>query len=403
VLPLYIVEQRIDPATLGVILAAWPAARLVTEPIFGWVADRTARRPLMVAGMALIGLGALLPIFFPRALELLLLRALAGIGAGMYEPSARGYIVDATREGERGEAFGLYQAAVMAGIVVGPGIAALGAQVWPGYTLPFVVGGLLCFAATAYLGFALRPGAAVGDGIRSRGRPFTETSFAEYGTDSPEVAERMAERFDRDRRPSTEHARSLLNRPLVGAVVMNMGLYSAVGVYEVVWSLYMRGLGASVSWIGVTFVLFGLPTLVLAPLGGRIVDRLGGLRFAVLGGLAVAAFGYVYTLATEPVFPAVVGIGESSVNAFLGPAMYAILATGIPPGRSSTAQGMLRAAGTLAFIVASVVAGRLLDVDVRYPFYYFAIVTGVLFVAGWLIVRGVGSRARDEAPQAAPV
>ena len=44
VLPLYVVEQGVDTTTLGVILAAWPAARLVFEPIFGWLADRTSRR-----------------------------------------------------------------------------------------------------------------------------------------------------------------------------------------------------------------------------------------------------------------------------------------------------------------------------------------------------------------------
>ena len=43
VLPIYFVEQGIDLATLGLVIAAWPAARLITEPVFGWLADRTAR------------------------------------------------------------------------------------------------------------------------------------------------------------------------------------------------------------------------------------------------------------------------------------------------------------------------------------------------------------------------
>ena len=46
VLPLYFTEQGIDLATLGIVIAAWPAARLVSEPIFGWLADRTERVPL---------------------------------------------------------------------------------------------------------------------------------------------------------------------------------------------------------------------------------------------------------------------------------------------------------------------------------------------------------------------
>ena len=45
VLPLYFTEQGVDLAFLGLVIAAWPAARLVGEPVFGWLADRTARDP----------------------------------------------------------------------------------------------------------------------------------------------------------------------------------------------------------------------------------------------------------------------------------------------------------------------------------------------------------------------
>ena len=55
VLPLYFTEQGVDLALLGVVIAAWPAARLVGEPIFGWLADRTARVPLMVVGLVATG------------------------------------------------------------------------------------------------------------------------------------------------------------------------------------------------------------------------------------------------------------------------------------------------------------------------------------------------------------
>jgi DHA1 family multidrug resistance protein-like MFS transporter len=388
ILPLYIVEQGADPATLGLIVAAWPAARLVAEPFFGWLADRTSRRPLMIAGMLVMAVAVTLPLVFRGPIELILLRLLGGFGAGMYDPAARGYLVDATREGERGQVFGLYQAASMGGIVAGPGIAALGAQVWGGYAFPFVAGGLACLAAAAYLAVALvprtlRPGEASGPGHA----PIGETSFAELGTDSPVVAERSAAALEADT-PIVAPLATLLNRSFAAAVAMNFGLYLAVGVYEVVWSLYMRGLGASISWIGVTFVLFGLPILLLAPLAGRIVDRLGALPFALVGGASVALIGFVYTLATEPVFPAVVGVVEASAHAFLGPAVYAILAAGSPPGRSSTAQGLFGASGTLAFIIGSLVAGRLLAVDLRYAFYFFAVASAASFALGWLILRG---------------
>ena len=50
IMPLYFRDHGVDFGTLGIVIAAWPAARLIGEPIFGWVADRTRRVPLMVIG-----------------------------------------------------------------------------------------------------------------------------------------------------------------------------------------------------------------------------------------------------------------------------------------------------------------------------------------------------------------
>src|SRR5512141_996774 len=62
VLPIYFTTHGVDLATLGLVIAAWPAARLVGEPAFGWLADRTPRVPLMVAGLVLAGLFTVMPL-----------------------------------------------------------------------------------------------------------------------------------------------------------------------------------------------------------------------------------------------------------------------------------------------------------------------------------------------------
>ena len=75
VLPLYFTEQGIDLATLGIVIAAWPAARLVSEPIFGWLADRTERVPLMVIGLVVTGVFGALPLVLTSPVAFVLLRA----------------------------------------------------------------------------------------------------------------------------------------------------------------------------------------------------------------------------------------------------------------------------------------------------------------------------------------
>jgi DHA1 family multidrug resistance protein-like MFS transporter len=383
VLPLYVVEQGIDLTTLGIILAAWPAARLVSEPFFGWLADRTARKPLMLAGLVILAVASALPLAFHAPLQLLVLRFVSGAAAGMYDPAARGILVDRTGEDVRGEVFGLYTSAQMGGLIFGPVIGAFGASLGGGFAFPFVAAGLASALGAVYLASALRPA----DGGAHTHPPLTETSFAEYGTDSPDLAQRFIESRRRDRPPQAP-LRDLLNRAVVGALTMNFALYLSVGVYEVTWSLYMQHLGAPLAWIGITYVLFATPVVLVAPFAGRLVDRLGGYRFALGGGIVVGLALSSYALAFEPYLPGVVIVIEATANAFLGPAMFAILAGGTPAGRSSTTQGLFGSAGTIAFVAASVITGALFAIDPRYPFLIFGGVVLAFFLLGAFIVRG---------------
>ena len=118
---MYVVEHGIDVPTLGLIAAAWSIAKLVFEPIFGYLADRTSRKPFLVGGAIVLGIATMLPLVFTSAAAMFLLRFISGAAAGAYDPAARGMIVDATDEGERGEAFGIYAAFQMGGFVLGPG------------------------------------------------------------------------------------------------------------------------------------------------------------------------------------------------------------------------------------------------------------------------------------------
>lgn len=183
--------------------------------------------------------------------------------------------------------------------------------------------------------------------------------------------------------------RELWNRPFLAALIMNFGLYFAIGVYEVVWALYLQGLGGSVEWIGLTYVLFALPVVFLAPLAGRLVDRHGATRYVLVPGLLVAACGLLYAVAWEPALPGAIIVVEGGAEAFMGPALYAVLAIGTPMGRASTAQGIYGSAGTVAFIVSSLAAGWLFAIDERYPFIFFAVVEVAATAAFWFITRGV--------------
>lgn len=384
VLPLYFTEQGVDYATLGVVIAAWPAARLVSEPIFGWLADRTARVPLMVIGLIATGVFGALPLVITGPLAFVVLRAGAGLGAALYDPAARGYLTDATPTDRRGEAFGLYGAAQMGGLLLGPAIGAFGAQAFGGVGFVFVFSGIT--AVIAAVGIALR---VREDPTARRPHATVSPDRTEFPPDAPYLEERLARDLhaDADAVPAGQPPASLWNRGLVAAIIINAGGYYAGGTYEVIWSLFLESLGASLTLIGLTFAMFGLPVLVLSPFAGRLVDRRGSFAFIVIGSVLPIVTGIAYTRIGDPVLAVPLILLEATGFALLNPALYAVVAASSPRGRSSTTQGLFGAAGTLGFIAASLAAGVLAELDIRYPFYVFSAILTVCLAIG-LIVGG---------------
>lgn len=397
ILPLYFVEQGVDLRTLGVVIAAWPAARLVSEPIFGWLADRTARVPLMVIGLVTTGVFGALPLVITGPLAFVVLRAGAGLGAAIYDPAARGYLTDAIPAERRGEAFGLYGAAQMGGLLLGPAIGAFGAQAFGGVGFVFVFSGITAVVAALGVALRVRERPTIGR-TRSTGSP----DRTEFPPDSPYLEGRLADDLREEEDAASDDPSgaavdaaagrrglsppmSLLNRGLIAAVLINAGGYYASGTYEVIWSLFLEGLGADLTLIGLTFAMFGLPILLFSPIAGRLVDRRGSYAFIVIGSVLPIVAGLAYTQIDDPALAVPLILMEATGFAFLNPALYSVVAANSPRGKSSTTQGLYGSAGTLGFIAASLAAGVLAERDILYPFYVFSGVMAVCLGLGLLI------------------
>jgi MFS family permease len=285
--------------------------------------------------------------------------------------------------------------------VLGPVIGAFGAAAGGGFAFPFLFTGVLTIIAGGVLAFSLPGTPKVVDEpgdvppVRSAHRvspnepPFTASTA---GIPAPD------ERAGLERAP----LRDLLNVSLGVALIMNFGFSLAFGVYEVIWSLFLQDLGASIELVGLTFAIFGLPMMILSPFAGRLVDRYGPIRFAAAGGLVICIAGVVYGISTEPILPSAMAPVEGVAEAFLMPALYALVAFGSPSGRSSTAQGIFGAVGTIGLIVATLSAGWLWEMGRSWPFTFFVIGAGVCLVLGLCLYRfGGGAEAVLDAGTAA--
>ncbi len=391
ILSIFYTQHGVDLPELGIVVAAWPAARLFGEPLFGRLADRAPRKPMMVVALAVSAIAVTLPVVVTGTAMFILLRAVAGLGAAAYDPAARGYLMDANPPERQGETFGLYSAAQMGGFMVGPAIGGVAAAVTGEPTAVFWVFGL------AYAVSALVVLIRVADLPRQAAGALATRVEAAAGDDTVGAAGDGA----RDGHDGAGDAASpapparLLNRLLGVALIVNVGAYLAGGTYEVIWSVYMTSLGASFALIGVSFFTFSLPMLVLSPFSGRFVDREGGFLALVLGGVGVAACGLAYPLVPSVWWMIGLGLVEGTASAFASPALYTLVSRAAPAGRSSSAQGLFGAAGTSGTIVASVATGLLAAIDLRLPF----IATGIAMLVLLAVGLAIGGRVLWDALQ----
>ena len=384
VMPLYFTDHGVPIALLGVVIAAWPAARLVTEPLFGILADRTARVPLMVGGLLLAAASVGSMALWASPVAFIVLRALSGLGTAMYDPAARGYLTDATPAERRGEVFGLYNAAQQGGILLGPAIGGLGTALAGGYQF------VLVFSAVMTTLAAIAVATRVRELRGPHAKPFPALGLSEFpGGPMPETgpgtaAHELPAPLQPAARPSAAPAdagppKSLRNRFILAAVLVNIAGYFGGGLYETIWGLFVLDRGGSVVLVGATFATFGLTTILVSPIGGRIVDRRGPYPFVVVGLLVMVVTMLIYPFSPTFLYIPLVAV-EAIGFSFLGPATYTVIARGTPVGQSSTAQGLVGSAGTVGTIVAALATGVLAAIDLNAPFFAGAAVIAILLV-----------------------
>jgi DHA1 family multidrug resistance protein-like MFS transporter len=175
-----------------------------------------------------------------------------------------------------------------------------------------------------------------------------------------------------------------------GLVLVSIGIGFLYGVYNVVWSLFMKSIGATDWEVGLSFSLFALPLVLTAPLAGWAADRVDR-RWLGTGSTATSCLiAPIYPLLHS--VPAVIGVGvlEASAAAFAEPAINAYLMSAVAPDQRGRAAGTVGTAETAAKAIGALLGGGLFGLGVAVPFLLSAVV-GVGFILAslpWLRAAG---------------
>lgn len=120
IMPVFAAELGAGGFWLGMIIASFSLARALFQPITGNYSDRFGRKPFMLTGLAIYALvGVCLPLAQSIS-DLIIIRAIHGVGSAMIVPMAMAYMGALAPEGHEGRYMSLLNIAIFAGIGCGP-------------------------------------------------------------------------------------------------------------------------------------------------------------------------------------------------------------------------------------------------------------------------------------------
>ena len=318
-LPIFIGRRGGSPAFIGVVFAAGILSNALVRYPAGWAADRWGTRPVLLGAMAaysVLFLAYLLPLPLPAFVAV---RFLHGAAAGAYWPAANGLVAQLTPAGQRGRAFGVMQATTMAGMVIGPGIGGFIAL----FNLSAVFIVSACFCALASMALSRLPN------VR-----------AEAMLEAPVGALRIV-------------------RTLMPLIALGAGTSYMIGTYDAIWSLYMTYRGADTLAVGISFVAFAIPAVLLSARAGALGDRIGPRRLVVAALIGTGFFAALYPFVAAVPWLIALGLVEGIFTISGGPSLNAEVSRSARPGHQARTQGVFQTTQTLIIIVGALAGGAL--------------------------------------------
>ena len=135
------------PVLVGLLISLYGLASAVTQPLTGAWSDRAGRRKVFIlAGLALIGLGTVGFIFATRFLDLLVLRAVQGVGVALTIPATMAIMTAVSEKATRGGSMGIYTTLRMTGYAMGPILGGI-LKVRLGFDAAFLAGAAFLLTA----------------------------------------------------------------------------------------------------------------------------------------------------------------------------------------------------------------------------------------------------------------
>ncbi len=365
-LPFYAESLGATATMIGLLVAIFAAAQLLSSPIWGRLSDRYGRRPMLIAGLLISAVSFGLFGYATSIWMLFVFRFVQGVGGGTVGV-VQAYVSDAVPPDDRAKALGWITAATSAGVMIGPLIGSYATRL--GASGPGFVAAALCVvnAISAYLWL-------------------------------PEPRRRSVSKDAAPRRSLRKSIVDVLREPAspVAALiwVYAVGMMAFMAMNGILALFLGKKFGVTKESIGWFYTYVGGISLVMrAVLLGPMVRRFGEVGVMNLGAgalaIGLAAIPFAPNIPVLAVAVLFVPIG----TALLFPATTALVSRAAPEGETGQVMGVQQAFGGVARMLGPIWAGTSFDLlGPRSPFWMSA-----------ALMLGVGALTRRIAePQKSP-
>ncbi|WP_434450241.1 MFS transporter [Lentzea sp. E54] len=355
VLPVYAASFGVGHTAVAALISSFAFVRLAFAPMSGRLVNRFGEPKVYIVGILIVAVGTAMCGFATSFTEMLLWRALAGVGSTMFTVAALGLLIRITPAPMRGRASGMWAAGFLIGNIAGP---IVGAVLVPfGLWVPFVSYGVLLCIAAFVVWFFLR---------RS-----TLAALDRSNTEAPMLM------------------REAVRHPAYRAALAS-GFANGWAVFGVRISLIpvfvIEALKYNAAVAGISMSVFAAGNAAMLFVSGRIADTRGRKPVAIAGlvvsGLATVWMGFTGDLWTFMAASLIAGMGAGLLN----PPQNAVVADIIGPrGKGGPVLAGFQMVTDLGAIIGPMCAGLLAD---SFGFEASFAITGaalLLSVGFWLV------------------
>ncbi|HXA52754.1 MAG TPA: MFS transporter [Candidatus Acidoferrum sp.] len=341
VFPVIKTEMRLSDTELGIIGSAFMWVYALSAPLAGLVADRFSRKSLILGGLLFWSAITLCTAFCTQYWQLVLVRALEGLGESFYFPASMSLIADYHGGGTRSRAMSLHQSSVYAGTIAGGSLAGYLGQ-YHGWRSSFYLFGWGGMALAMVLVAILRE--------PKRGE-------ADRMAEAPEV---------KDTRGIGASLRGVFAHPMAPVLMAVFVGANFVASVFLTWlpSFLVRKFAMNLSMAGFSSTAYLQIASVLGVLtGGLLADRMvrgrpgGRMLTQAIGLLCGVPFILLTGLTTTvaAVIAAMAGFGffKGLYDANIWASLYDV----VPPANRATALGVMNSIGWLGGGAAPVAIG----------------------------------------------